>query len=130
MKKRQALKFLYQLKQLRKSAATKRKRGERLLDEADTEEQIIRALEGATIHNGQPIRVIETLRGECEVEGACDEIKRRAYVSTSFRMQYKVTVFNHENDEGKTPECRGTRKWAVTAAKDWVASGKEINEKH
>ncbi len=130
MKKRQVLKFLPRLKELRSSARVKMSRGLKMYQDGCREDDMVDRLTGLTLHNNFPLRITEPISGEFEVSSGCDEVSRWAYASLTpaTKNRFIVTAYKPGETERRIPHSV-IKKHALEIAKDWVATGK-LNDKH
>jgi hypothetical protein len=124
MKKREAIRLLPKLKELKSEAKFKLACSETLLRQAIKLQITCDKLINVTIHDGVPLRVVPRGR-DIEVSSACDEVTRHAYASR-VGTKYTMNVYKGSFTEvdGIRVDGTFTRPAATTRMKNWVAHGK------
>jgi hypothetical protein len=130
MNKATALKIIPTLSDLRKDLKAKQKESARLTDEIVKLESTLEEIDGAIVHQDFPIFVDERADGGVEVLSACDNTSRNAFASRDSAEgetpeRWRATGYADQgNAEGKVLGEGLSRKAAIAAAKDYVATGR------
>lgn len=130
MKKKDIIKHLPSLKNLKREATLKSKEAAKLMREADRAQEIVTALDGVVLHDNFPIRILKDTRGT-EVRSGCDETTRSAYVRETSQGKFGVRAYRNEGSEseGSSLGLEFSRAQALKVAKNFVASGNKGSDR-
>jgi hypothetical protein len=122
MKKSQVLKLVPQAKELKKALKVAHKAADKAQGELAKLEDQLFAIDGVTVENNFPIRVVKLESGNVEVYAACDEVSRSATVTQDLdgvASVFGYFGFGESSDLGNLPA-----KDALALAKHFVITGK------
>jgi hypothetical protein len=126
LKKREILKLLPKISQMKRDLKIKRRQAAKLTLEADELNLNLVALDNVVLYEGFPMR-ITTYNGNVEVRSACSDSMRYGYATRIGKTKlYTVNIYKgtSKEDDGIPVEGEHTHYASLRMMKSWVAYGK------